>query len=574
MKIFSILFSLLVFISYSDLGLCAPSIISPTPATKLTSDTVTFSWNPDGYTNFIFYAADNIAPYQSDIMTDTSITLTGFPNDGSPIYIILYYWDGLAWQSISYFYQAPGYGARKPSITSPIPGSKLTSSSVIFQLDLGDYKVENWSSFLFDVGTAPLQADIFESGLMADNTITVNNLPQNDSTIYVSFYYWDGIEFIFLQYTYTVVNNKWILSVIKKGNGQGKVTSVPEGINCGTDCDEVFKNATVVTLTAVPDPGSSFTRWSGISDCEDGVVNLNNDIQCTAEFNIFPWNMILPVIINGTRPHCNSENFELCENLNDCYYAGGYWYDNKCNSAPSNNLSGTYLILNDILVKYNSGDFITYDVSVSGNFEVYQERQCKNVFNSYQTTGEISYSISPYQDDLLPTLIRETLVINNSSQISDIAQDADGTIRVYYDPVGYYHSYPDGVIWSASPLQVGKSWSFSYKTHSDPNDQSTYLYSHIADFTVVSKEIVDTKVGKFETYKVYYTYERDKAGGGICLNCLYKEYGYAWVYPQVGIVKRDVTVGSFVDWPCFSYYNVRLEATASTLLKNNLPRTK
>lgn len=45
--------------------------------------------------------------------------------------------------------------------------------------------------------------------------------------------------------------------------GAGVVTSAPPGINCGTDCDEVYANNTPVTLTATPNGGWSFLSWTG-----------------------------------------------------------------------------------------------------------------------------------------------------------------------------------------------------------------------------------------------------------------------------------------------------------------------
>ena len=40
------------------------------------------------------------------------------------------------------------------------------------------------------------------------------------------------------------------LTVLKAGDGGGTVNSTPAGIDCGTDCNEVFAEGTVVTLTA------------------------------------------------------------------------------------------------------------------------------------------------------------------------------------------------------------------------------------------------------------------------------------------------------------------------------------
>jgi serine protease len=53
------------------------------------------------------------------------------------------------------------------------------------------------------------------------------------------------------------------LMVSTFGDGGGSVTSDPPGIDCGLDCEATFADGTQVTLTAWPDPGSSFGGWSG-----------------------------------------------------------------------------------------------------------------------------------------------------------------------------------------------------------------------------------------------------------------------------------------------------------------------
>ncbi len=45
--------------------------------------------------------------------------------------------------------------------------------------------------------------------------------------------------------------------------GPGRVVSNPAGINCGPDCRETVACGTVVTLTALPNPGSTFAGWMG-----------------------------------------------------------------------------------------------------------------------------------------------------------------------------------------------------------------------------------------------------------------------------------------------------------------------
>lgn len=77
------------------------------------------------------------------------------------------------------------------------------------------------------------------------------------------------------------------LTVTKAGSGQGLITSNPEGISCGEDCQEAYPHSTSVVLTATPSGGSSFAGWSG--DCTDmgnsqARVSMDGDKTCTATF--------------------------------------------------------------------------------------------------------------------------------------------------------------------------------------------------------------------------------------------------------------------------------------------------
>jgi len=80
---------------------------------------------------------------------------------------------------------------------------------------------------------------------------------------------------------------KHSLTVSLVGDGQGVVSSVPSGIDCGVICGKSFDENTVVHLQAVASVGSEFAGWSGDADCSDGVVTLQGDVTCQATFNLF-----------------------------------------------------------------------------------------------------------------------------------------------------------------------------------------------------------------------------------------------------------------------------------------------
>lgn len=71
------------------------------------------------------------------------------------------------------------------------------------------------------------------------------------------------------------------------GDGVGAVTSSPTGIACPGTCDSLYPDATVVTLTATPDSGSTFEGWSGgaCSGKDPCVVVVSAATAVTADFS-------------------------------------------------------------------------------------------------------------------------------------------------------------------------------------------------------------------------------------------------------------------------------------------------
>jgi hypothetical protein len=77
------------------------------------------------------------------------------------------------------------------------------------------------------------------------------------------------------------------LVVTTSGFGTGTVSSSPAGIDCGTDCSQVYAGNTIVTLTAVADATSTFAGWTGGGCVGTGpcTVNVNNAILVNAQFD-------------------------------------------------------------------------------------------------------------------------------------------------------------------------------------------------------------------------------------------------------------------------------------------------
>jgi len=83
------------------------------------------------------------------------------------------------------------------------------------------------------------------------------------------------------------------LTLTKLGTGSGTVTSTSNpagssGISCGGACSAVYAYGTVVTLTATPTVGSSFTAWAGC-DSTSGTtctVTMSTARSVTATFTV------------------------------------------------------------------------------------------------------------------------------------------------------------------------------------------------------------------------------------------------------------------------------------------------
>ncbi len=92
------------------------------------------------------------------------------------------------------------------------------------------------------------------------------------------------------------------LTVTKSGTGTGTVTANSGAINCGATCSDIYPG-TVVTLTATPAGGSSFTGWSGGGCSGTGtcVVTVDAAKTVNAQFDTgVPVTFTMNVTKSGT----------------------------------------------------------------------------------------------------------------------------------------------------------------------------------------------------------------------------------------------------------------------------------
>jgi fibronectin type 3 domain-containing protein len=88
------------------------------------------------------------------------------------------------------------------------------------------------------------------------------------------------------------------VTVAKAGTGAGTVMSTPAGITCGADCSEPYLSGTVVTLSATPATGSTFSGWSGAGCSGTTACSLagNSAVTVTATFTTAPTDTTAPSV--------------------------------------------------------------------------------------------------------------------------------------------------------------------------------------------------------------------------------------------------------------------------------------
>ncbi len=93
----------------------------------------------------------------------------------------------------------------------------------------------------------------------------------------------------------------YALTVTRSGAGTGTVTSSPSGVSCGSTCSASFASGTVVTLTAAPASGSTFTGWSGAcTGTASCTVTMSAARSVTATFGTTSTGATLTVVKAGT----------------------------------------------------------------------------------------------------------------------------------------------------------------------------------------------------------------------------------------------------------------------------------
>jgi hypothetical protein len=186
------------------------SISSPANGSTLSGASATFAWGAaGGALEYFFYAgtsvgANNIVGRSTGTATSTSVT--NLPTDGSTIYVRLWTRFAAGWQSRDFTYRAATAGSSgggtttsaKAVMTSPAPGSQLTSTMVTFQWSAATGAAEY---FLY-IGTSPGANNLLGSTAGLNLALTASNVPRGGQTLYVRLWTRVGSTWQYNDYTY------------------------------------------------------------------------------------------------------------------------------------------------------------------------------------------------------------------------------------------------------------------------------------------------------------------------------------------------------------------------------------
>ena len=219
----------------------AAVLTNPQPGSTLSSSTVKFEWSAGNGALQYWLDISNISGksdiYWKDQGTARSVIVSGLPTDGRLLYIRL--WTRLGpkttdWISKDYVYTAFNATPIAAVLTSPAPGSTLSSTSVKFEWSAG-FNVEEFWLTISSSADLNVNPDIYSQSQGFSRSQTVQNLPTDGRTVYVRLYWKIEGAWLYSEYIYKAVEPKVLLFLHGMNTSASKTWANVRGpLNLGT----------------------------------------------------------------------------------------------------------------------------------------------------------------------------------------------------------------------------------------------------------------------------------------------------------------------------------------------------
>jgi Divergent InlB B-repeat domain len=192
--------------TYTAESVTLAQITSPTPSTTLPGSSVTFQWSTGtGATSYYLDVgtSSSVNKYYSQSQgTNTSVTVSSLPVDGSTIIVTLYSLINGSYQNNQYTYTAFNAQGSAAVMATPTPGSQFTSGSATFTWNA----VTGAQAYWLDVGSTSGGNNYYSQNQGSATSVNVSTLPTNGSQVYVTLYTEFGGTWYNNIYSYTAVS--------------------------------------------------------------------------------------------------------------------------------------------------------------------------------------------------------------------------------------------------------------------------------------------------------------------------------------------------------------------------------
>jgi len=186
--------------SFTASGTQRARLTAPVEGSVAGGATQGFAWTAgSSSTQYWLYVGDSLGAanlFNQNMLTATSVNVTGLPTDHRPLYARLWSLVSGAWVFNDYQFRAYDGGAARARLIAPANGSTLTGASATLRWHAATGGTQYWVY----VGTTPGGANLANVNAGTNLSQVVNGLPTNGSTLYLRLWTFSGGLWTFNDY--------------------------------------------------------------------------------------------------------------------------------------------------------------------------------------------------------------------------------------------------------------------------------------------------------------------------------------------------------------------------------------